>query len=62
MLSYSERSLRKLQENFACFADKLVDDTVYACFTTIVAKSRGGFAKPEAKVRAADCSALETIA
>ncbi|KAL8621609.1 hypothetical protein ACOMHN_036842 [Nucella lapillus] len=50
LLSYSEKSLRKLQENFACFADKLVDDNVYASFTSIIAKSRGGFAKPEAKV------------
>ena len=50
LLSYSEKSLRKLQENFTCFADKLVDDMVYNCFTTIISKSRGGFAKPEAKV------------
>nr|KAG5706434.1 hypothetical protein BaRGS_032827 [Batillaria attramentaria] len=50
LLSYNEKSLRKLQENFTCFADKLVDETVYACFTSIISKSRGGFAKPEAKV------------
>ncbi|XP_076451927.1 condensin complex subunit 1-like isoform X3 [Babylonia areolata] len=50
LLSYSEKSLRKLQENFSCFADKMVDENVYACFTSIIAKSRGGFAKPEAKV------------
>ncbi|KAJ8320625.1 hypothetical protein KUTeg_002212 [Tegillarca granosa] len=48
MLSYSDKSLRKLQENFTCFGDKLVDDNVYSCFTTIISKSRS-FAKPEAK-------------
>jgi len=49
MLSYSEKSIAKLHENFMCFADKLADDEVYSCFCTIVSKSRS-FAKPEAKV------------
>ncbi|KAL5015272.1 hypothetical protein ScPMuIL_009542 [Solemya velum] len=49
MLSYNEKSLRKLQENFTCFADKLADDEVHGCFCTIISKSRS-FAKPEAKV------------
>ena len=49
MLSYSEKSIAKLHENFMCFADKLAEDEVYSCFCTIVNKSRS-FAKPEAKV------------
>ncbi|XP_022328669.2 condensin complex subunit 1-like isoform X1 [Crassostrea virginica] len=48
MMSYSEKSIRKLQENFACFGDKLADDEVYNCFCTIISKSRS-FAKPTAK-------------
>ncbi|PVD36929.1 hypothetical protein C0Q70_03922 [Pomacea canaliculata] len=50
MLSYSDKGLRKLQENFSCFSDKLVDDAVYGYFVTIISKSRTGFTKPEAKV------------
>lgn len=49
MMSYSEKSIRKLQENFACFGDKLADEDVYSCFCTIISKSRS-FAKPTAKV------------
>ncbi|XP_060583069.1 condensin complex subunit 1-like isoform X2 [Ruditapes philippinarum] len=48
MLSYSEKSIAKLHENFMCFADKLADEEVYNCFCTIITKSRN-FAKPEAK-------------
>ncbi|XP_048728818.2 condensin complex subunit 1-like isoform X3 [Ostrea edulis] len=48
MMSYSEKSIRKLQENFACFGDKLSDEEVYSCFCTIISKSRS-FAKPTAK-------------
>ncbi|KAK3602734.1 hypothetical protein CHS0354_017179 [Potamilus streckersoni] len=48
MLSYSEKCLRKLQENFACFGDKLADEEVYSCFCTIINKSRS-FVKQEAK-------------
>ncbi|XP_060069329.1 condensin complex subunit 1-like [Ylistrum balloti] len=40
MLSYNEKSLRKLQENFVCFADKLADDEVYSCFVSIISKSQ----------------------
>lgn len=40
MLSYNEKSLRKLQENFTCFADKLADDEVYSCFTSIITKAQ----------------------
>ncbi|XP_077998535.1 condensin complex subunit 1-like [Glandiceps talaboti] len=48
LLEYSERSLRKLQENFACFADKLAEDEVYHCFTTVTTKMKK-FVKPETK-------------
>lgn len=48
MLSYNERGVRKLQENFACFHDKLAEDDVYQCFLIIVSKSKK-FAKPELK-------------
>jgi len=49
LLSYNERSVRKLQENFTCFGDKLSEEFVYSCFVTIVTGARK-FAKPEAKV------------
>ncbi|XP_071146803.1 condensin complex subunit 1-like [Mytilus edulis] len=49
MLSYSIKGLRKLQENFTCFGDKLADDDVYGMFCTILSKSKS-FAKPEMKV------------
>ena len=49
MLSYSEKSVAKLHENFMCFADKLADDEVYSCFTAIITKSRN-LAKPELRV------------
>ncbi|XP_074654081.1 condensin complex subunit 1-like isoform X2 [Tubulanus polymorphus] len=40
MLNYSERSVRKIQENFPCFADKLHDEQVFNYFQTIVASSK----------------------
>ena len=55
LLSYNERSIRKLQENFSCFADKLSEEFVYSCFVTIVAGARK-FAKPEAKVSVSSIS------
>ncbi|CAG5117955.1 unnamed protein product [Candidula unifasciata] len=48
-LSYTEKGLSKLLENFACFADKLVDNDVYAHFCQILSKSKQ-FMRPEAKV------------
>ncbi|XP_013415078.1 condensin complex subunit 1-like isoform X2 [Lingula anatina] len=48
MLSYNEKSIRKLQENFACFGDKLHEEEVYSCFTTIISGAKK-FAKPETK-------------
>ena len=41
--------MRRLQENFACFQDKLVDAEVFSSFTSIVSKAKK-FAKPEVKV------------
>jgi len=49
MLSFNERGIRKLQENFTCFHDKLAEEHVYQSFLTIVGKSKK-FAKPEVKV------------
>jgi condensin complex subunit 1 len=49
LLSYNDKSIRKLMENFACFGDKISEEFVYECFTSIVAGARK-FAKPEAKV------------
>ena len=49
MLNYSEKCVRKLQENFACFHDKLHEQDVYSSFMLIVNNSRK-LAKPEAKV------------
>jgi condensin complex subunit 1 len=49
LLSYNDRSIRKLQENFGCFGDKLSEEFVYSCFTTIISGACK-FAKPEAKV------------
>ncbi|XP_052083099.1 condensin complex subunit 1-like isoform X2 [Mytilus californianus] len=48
MLSYSIKGLRKLQENFTCFGDKLADDDVYGMFCQILSKSKS-FAKPDMK-------------
>ncbi|BFZ23473.1 hypothetical protein BsWGS_26512 [Bradybaena similaris] len=47
-LSYTEKGLGKLLENFACFADKLVDNEVYAHFSQIISKSKQ-FIRAEAK-------------
>ncbi|XP_006814852.2 condensin complex subunit 1-like [Saccoglossus kowalevskii] len=49
MLNYSEKGIRKLQENFVCFGDKLADEEVYNCFQNVITKSKK-FAKPEVKV------------
>ena len=49
MLTYSEKCIRKLQENFACFHDKLHEKDVYDSFMVITNGAKK-FAKPEAKV------------
>ena len=48
-LSYNERSLRKLQENVACFQGTLSNNDVYGYFATIIGKCKK-MAKPEIKV------------
>ena len=50
LLNMSEKCIRRLQENFACFADKLHDTEVYSSFSSILSKAKK-FAKPEMKVR-----------
>ena len=40
LLNFSEKGLRKLQENFACYADKVSDPEVFASFTSILGKLR----------------------
>nr|XP_039250362.1 condensin complex subunit 1-like [Styela clava] len=57
LLSYSEKSIRKLQENFTCFADKLFDEQVYQCFAGIINKSKK-IAKPEVKVQVDELEVL----
>ena len=49
-INFSERCVRRLQENFACFQNTLVDAEVFSSFTSIVNKAKK-FAKPEVKVR-----------
>ena len=49
MLSYSERGLRKLQENMSCYQSVLTDPDVYSSFVTIIGKLKK-FPKPEVKV------------
>jgi len=48
LLPYTEKTLKKLMENVRCYHDKLSDDDVYTCFTTIISKSKK-FSKPEFK-------------
>lgn len=40
LLSYSEKSVKKLLDNIACYHDKLADEEVYSNFTVIVEKAR----------------------
>ncbi|CAH1239876.1 NCAPD2 [Branchiostoma lanceolatum] len=48
MLSLSEKGVRKLQENFTCFGDKLGSEDIHNSFCTILKKAKS-FAKPEVK-------------
>ncbi|XP_053935686.1 condensin complex subunit 1 isoform X2 [Cuculus canorus] len=52
LLPPSERGLRKLQDNFDCFADKLQDPSVYSCFQTVLTRFRRAGGKPETKALA----------
>ncbi|XP_033119867.1 condensin complex subunit 1-like isoform X2 [Anneissia japonica] len=49
MLNYSEKGVKRLVENFACFSDKLADVEVFSCFQTILTKAKK-LTKPELKV------------
>ena len=48
-MSYSERGIRKIQDNFPCFADKLGEEEVYSNFVSLLTGAKS-FAKPEVKV------------
>ncbi|XP_068932976.1 condensin complex subunit 1, partial [Petaurus breviceps papuanus] len=48
LLPLTERGLRKMQDNFECFRDKLSDETIFSAFLTAVGKLRR-WAKPEVK-------------
>ncbi|KAH9513584.1 Condensin complex subunit 1 [Bulinus truncatus] len=69
-LSYSEKALAKLMENFTCFADKLVDPVVYNHFVQIISKSKqflrqeskSCFAELESKIEQAHTKGLEGAA
>ncbi len=51
-INFTDRCVRKLQENFACYQDKLADAEVFAALTSILNKAKK-FAKPDARVRPA---------
>ncbi|XP_036617804.1 condensin complex subunit 1 isoform X1 [Trichosurus vulpecula] len=48
LLPLTERGLRKMQDNFECFGDKLSDETIFSAFLAAVGKLRR-WAKPEGK-------------
>lgn len=48
-LSFSEKCLRRLQDNFGCYQDKLSDSDVYSSLSSILQKAKK-FSKPEVKV------------
>ncbi|KAJ6658260.1 hypothetical protein lerEdw1_020532 [Lerista edwardsae] len=50
LLPPTERGLRKMQDNFDCFADKLQDTAVYNCFLAVLGRLRRVGTKPEMKV------------
>ncbi|XP_066469890.1 condensin complex subunit 1 [Tiliqua scincoides] len=50
LLPLTERGLRKMQDNFDCFADKLQDVAVYNCFLAVLGRLRRMGTKPEMKV------------
>ncbi|KAL6064043.1 hypothetical protein STEG23_028563, partial [Scotinomys teguina] len=47
-LPLTERGLHKMLDNFDCFGDKLLDESVFSSFLSVVGKLRRG-AKPEGK-------------
>ena len=48
-MNYSEKGIRKIQDNFPCFADKLGEEDVYNSFVAVLHGAKS-FAKPEIKV------------
>ncbi|KAJ7317585.1 hypothetical protein JRQ81_003747 [Phrynocephalus forsythii] len=52
LLPLTERGLRKMQDNFDCFADKLQDKAVYSCFMAALGQLRRAGNKPETKALA----------
>ena len=51
LVQYSDRTLRRLQENLPCYADKLHSPQVFEIFVSILA-TIGKTTKPELKVSA----------
>ncbi|XP_015276215.1 PREDICTED: condensin complex subunit 1 [Gekko japonicus] len=49
LLPLTDRGLRKMQDNFECFGDKLQDVAVYSCFQAVLGRLRRLCAKPEMK-------------
>ncbi|XP_048359321.1 LOW QUALITY PROTEIN: condensin complex subunit 1 [Sphaerodactylus townsendi] len=49
LLPLTDRGLRKMQDNFECFGDKLQDAAVYSCFQTALGRLRRLSTKPEMK-------------
>ncbi|KAB1254635.1 Condensin complex subunit 1 [Camelus dromedarius] len=47
-LPLTERGLRKMLDNFDCFGDKLLDESIFSAFLSVVGRLRRG-AKPEGK-------------
>ncbi|EGD75262.1 hypothetical protein PTSG_06915 [Salpingoeca rosetta] len=48
LINYSDRCLKKLNDQFACYHDKLGDEAIYSSFQDIIGKA-SKFAKPETK-------------
>lgn len=48
LLSYTEKTIKKLIENIPCFKDKIQIDEVYDCFKSIISSTLK-FARPEVK-------------
>lgn len=51
-LPLTDKGLHKMLDNFDCFGDKLLDESVFSAFLSVVGKLRRG-AKPEGKVSGA---------
>ncbi|XP_077201947.1 condensin complex subunit 1 isoform X2 [Paroedura picta] len=49
LLPLTDRGLRKMQDNFDCFGDKLQDAAVYGCFQAVLGRLRRLSTKPEMK-------------